>query len=513
MNMNALIHEPYWYAHGRPRFPRLTSPATFDVAVIGGGVVGLTAAYLLKRAGVRVCVLERDRIGAGDTGHTTAHLTYVTDLRISKLAEYFGEQGAAMTLQAGADAIDRIEAILRDEHIDCEFHRVPGFLHAADNSLAEADLLRREAMLADNLGFICDYAPSVPCFARPGVRFPNQAKFHVMKYLAQLAPLIVGDGSAVYEASEVTEVRDEPLRITANGCEVDVGYLIVATHVPLMGNAGLIKSTLLQTKIHPYTTYVLGATVEQGAIPEACYWDTSEPYYYLRVEPGETRDYLIFGGADHKTGQEVDAHAPFQRVYDKLMEIAPNATPDRAWSGQVIETNDGLPYIGEMAPRQFMATGFCGNGITFGVTAAAMACDRVLGRANPWQKLFAPDRMKLRGGVWDFLVENLDYPYYFIKDRLTGAEFDSPRQVQRGEGKLLKLNGEWVACSRDDDGTLRTISPYCTHLGCLVHWNSAERTWDCPCHGSRFHADGQVLAGPAETPLEASAASVSQVVS
>ncbi|MGC3967733.1 MAG: FAD-dependent oxidoreductase [Pirellulales bacterium] len=248
---------------------------------------------------------------------------------------------------------------------------------------------------------------------------------------------------------------------------------------------------------------MIGAKISSGLLPDASYWDTSEPYYYLRVDHRGRNDYVIFGGEDHKTGQANDTEKCFANLERALRKLIPEAKPDRRWSGQVIETNDGLPYIGPSAPHQYVATGFSGNGMTFGTVAGMMVRDAIAGRNNPWSKLFSVDRKKLRGGLWDYLVENVDYPYYFVKDRLSRAEGSSTRSVKRGGGKLLDIGGERVACARDEQGKLHERSAYCTHLGCLVRWNSAEKTWDCPCHGSRFKPTGEVIAGPAETPLEA----------
>ncbi len=335
---------------------------------------------------------------------------------------------------------------------------------------------------------------------KPGIRFSNQAKFHPLLYLAALAQAIDGEGSAVFEQADVSEVQDEPLAAKVGRHTIECDYLVIATHVPLMGKTGIVSATLFQTKLAPYTSYVVGATMPRGSVPEASFWDTSDPYYYLRIDAGQNSDYAIFGGNDHKTGQETQPDASFGELAARLHDLLPEAKIDRQWSGQVIETHDGLPYIGETAERQFVATGFSGNGTTFGTLGAMMACDAVLSRSNAWQDLFSVNRKKV-SGAWDYLKENLDYPYYLVRDRLAPAEGDSPDDVKPGEGKILKLDRQRVACFRDDNGKVTKVSAVCTHMGCLVRWNRAEKTWDCPCHGSRFHATGEVMAGPAEESL------------
>ena len=492
-----------WRAAKLPSFRTVSKQAHFDVVIVGGGITGLSAAYLLKRAGKKVCLLERDRLGAIDTGNTTAHLTYVTDLRLKPLVKYFGKDSARVAWLGGAAAINTIEQIVKSESIDCDFRRVPGFLHASlEGNEDERAELKKEAELARELDFDAKYLESVPKVDKPGIRFSNQAKFHPLKYLAGLAKAIHGDGSAVFEHAEVTAVEDDPLTVIVNDRKVKCDYLVIATHVPLMGKTGFLRATLFQTKLFPYSSYAVGAQIPKSQWPEASYWDTSDPYYYLRIDKHTKFDYAIFGGADHKTGQESRTKVNFAKLEAKLATLIPGAKVTHRWSGQVIETNDGLPFIGEIAERQFVATGFSGNGMTFGTLSGMMACDRVSGRENPWQQLFAIDRKKVRGGLWDYVKENFDYPYCLIRDHLMPAEGNSPSEVGRDEGKVIKHEGQRVACSRDKAGKLTAVSAVCTHMGCIVHWNGAEKTWDCPCHGSRFHADGQVLAGPAESPLE-----------
>jgi nitrite reductase/ring-hydroxylating ferredoxin subunit len=269
-----------------------------------------------------------------------------------------------------------------------------------------------------------------------------------------------------------------------------------------MGKSSLFKATLFQTKLALYTSYVLGAKLPRGTVPEALFWDTTDPYYYLRIDPRSDDDYAIFGGEDCKTGQEDDPKLVFNRLEDQLKKVLPEAEVQDRWLGQVVETDDGLPLIGENAGQQFIATGFCGNGFTLGTLSALMVRDRYLGRKNPWFDLFAVNRKQFHGGTWRYITENLDYPYYMLRDRLAGAGGDSLDDLKIGEGKLLKLDGKKTAAFRDTDGKVTLSSPVCTHLKCIVHWNDADKTWDCPCHGSRFKATGEVFSGPAEEPLE-----------
>jgi glycine/D-amino acid oxidase-like deaminating enzyme/nitrite reductase/ring-hydroxylating ferredoxin subunit len=495
----------YWFKGSKlPRFPRLDKNLKVDVVVVGGGITGVTAAYLLKKAGCTVALLERDRCGGGDTGHTTAHLTFVTDLRLHELVDRFGRNHAQATWDAGRAAMDQIDEIVKNEDLTCDFARVPGYLHArrGDGGSRALKQLTRDAQLAEELGFEAKKLDAVPFFETEGVRFADQAKIHPLKYLAGLLDRLPGKKCHIFEGSEVSEVQDKPLAVKSSGHTVTCDFLVIATHVPLMGKSGLVSAALFQSKLAPYTSYAIGAKLPKGTFPPALFWDTGDPYHYLRVDQHARHDYVILGGEDHKTGQVDDTEGRFRTLEQTLEALLPEAEIKDRWSGQVIETNDGLPFIGETSEHQFVATGFAGNGTTFGTLAAIMASEAALGRKNPWQTLFDVNRTKLVGGTWDYIKENLDYPYYMIKDRLRAAESKSLRGLRRGQGKIVNLNGQRMAAYRDPQGKLTTLSPACTHLGCIVHWNPAESTWDCPCHGSRFKATGQVVAGPAETALE-----------
>jgi glycine/D-amino acid oxidase-like deaminating enzyme/nitrite reductase/ring-hydroxylating ferredoxin subunit len=485
------------------KFPKLQRNISVDVVVVGAGVTGITTAYLLKKAGSTVALIDRERVASIDTGHTTAHLTYVTDLQLQELARNFGNDHAQAAWDAGAPAIEESERIFGEEHSHCEFTRVPAYVHVPvdGSSKKEASSLKKEADLAAKLGFDAAYLNSAPFFNLPSVRFANQAKFHPRKYLGSLVAKIPGNGSHVFEKSAASEFDPKKRRVKVNRNWISFDRVVMATNNPLVGLASTVGATLLQTKLSLYTSYVLGARFPADTIPEALFWDTRDPYDYLRIDRNRGFDYLVYGGEDHKTGQKKKTQKAHVRLWQRLKKIAPEAHVDHRWSGQVISTADGLPYIGENAERQFIATGYCGNGITFGTIAAMMARDWATGRKNPWTDLFSVDRKKIKGGAWNYLQENKDYPYYMIKDRLARAEADSVRELKPGEGMIVGRRGKKVAAFRDSNGNIRRLSPVCTHLGCLVRWNPAESTWDCPCHGSRFKPTGEVIAGPAEEPL------------
>ena len=504
MTTKSTATQPYWIdSASLPRFPKLDRDQDVDVVIVGGGITGLTAAYLLTLDGRRVALLERERCAQIDTGHTTAHLSMVTDERLADLVKRFGRDHARAAWDAGLAAIAQIEAIAGDLELDCGFAWVPGYVHAPIAHPAGAEVtqsLKEEALTAADLGFDATFVDETPLVGGPGVRFDGQARFHPRKYLAGLARAIIDRGGMIFEHSSADEFCDEPRSVTSNGHTLTCGATVIATHTPLTGTTGLLSATLMQTKLALYTSYAVAGRIGKDRVPDGLFWDTRNPYHYLRIEPHRDHDLVIFGGEDHKTGQASDTTACYDRLQRMLASMLGDVEITHRWSGQVVETPDGLPFIGETASHQFAGTGYSGNGMTFGTLTAMMAADSIMGRANPWRALFDPGRKTL-GGVWDYIKENKDYPYYLVRDRFAGTEGKSLRSVPRGGGKVLDIGGKAVAVSRDARGAVTKTSAVCTHMGCLVDWNSAERTWDCPCHGSRFKPDGAVISGPAESPL------------
>lgn len=494
----------YWRATSeRTPYTPLSSNLSVDVLVIGGGITGVTTAYLLQKAGKSVALIERDEIARGETGFTTAHLTYATDTRLSELVAHVGKDHANAAWHANYYGMLKIGEIVQELGIECELQAVPNYLVMAKNTDWELEIkaLREDEKLAREFGFDCHYEDSLPPYGLPGIVFANNLKLHPLLYIRAVAQAAVNLGARIFEGTNADEFQEKPSRCITSGGTITYQHVVMATHVPLQGNASTTGATLFQTKLYLYSTYALHAKIAGNSIPALLWSDTGDPFNYLRTARDNSTDEVILGGEDHKTGQEPDPAARFEKLEQTLQDMFPGAVVQHRWSGQVIETLDGLPYIGEVIPGQFIATGFSGNGTTFGTLSAVMAHDHVMGIKNPWEALFAPHR-KAFSAAWDYVKENKDYPYYMARDFMTKGEEGGLESLQSGEGKILRYHGKRVAAYRDEQGTAHTCSAVCTHMGCLVSWNDAEKTWDCPCHGSRFEATGKVMHGPAERDLE-----------
>lgn len=490
-----------------PEPPRVTQSLRTSVCVIGAGIAGMTTAYLLARAGRAVIVIDDGQIGGGETGRTTAHLTAALDDRYYQIQKLHGQEGARLAAESHTAAVARIESIASQEDIDCDFERVDGYLFLGDSHKNELD---RELAAAHRAGLadveMVDRAPLDFWNTGPALRFPRQAQFHPLKYLNGLTRAILRDGGQIFCFTHAEKIEDgEPCRVTTSE-----GHVITADHVVVATNTPVNDWVILHTKQSAYRTFVIGARIPRGSVPHGLYWDTQDPYHYIRVQevdsrldPARTEEILIVGGEDHKTGQEDDADERFKSLEDWTRKRFPMVeSVDFKWSGQIIEPVDYMAFIGKNPGTDehiYIATGDSGNGMTHGTIAGILLTDLVLGRPNPWQMLYDPSRKKLRATP-EFVKQNLNVAAQY-GDWATKGEVASLDDIAPGTGTVLRRGTKKIAVYRDDQGNIHQRSAVCTHLYCIVDWNTAERTWDCPCHGSRFDAYGNVVNGPAITSL------------
>jgi glycine/D-amino acid oxidase-like deaminating enzyme/nitrite reductase/ring-hydroxylating ferredoxin subunit len=479
-----------------PTFPALAVNAEVDVVVVGAGITGLTAAMLLAATGKRVSVVEARRIGCGVSHRSTTHLTEAIDTRYQEIESDFGRDGAKLVAQSSRAAIEKVGELVKAFSIPCDFTRRPGYLYTEKSE--DLDVLRKELEAANRAGLPVELLAEAPLpFATKGaLRFPDQAQMHMVRYLGSLATATQAKGAQIYEDSRVITVEDgEPCIVhLEHGPVIRAKHVFVATHTPL-------NHVFLQTKIAAYRSYVLAFPSVQ--IPDGLYWDTEDPYHYLSTFEVDDVPYLVLGGEDHKTGTTTNTEEHLDALLAWTKERIPVPAPSYRWSAQVEEPVDGLPFIGRssLSEHVFVATGFSGNGTTFGTIAAMIVTDLVNDRASPWAELYSATRVKPVAAAGTYLEENIDFPMHLFSDRLQPPDAKTPGEIRPGEGKTIRLRGERLAVYRDPQGSLHAVSSVCTHLGCLVKFNNAEKTWDCPCHGSRFGVDGAVLDGPATRPL------------
>ncbi|HEV3486311.1 MAG TPA: FAD-dependent oxidoreductase [Vicinamibacterales bacterium] len=480
-----------------PRFDPLRGDLDVDVAIIGAGITGLTAALLLKERGRSVAVLEKETIAAGESGNTTAHLTEAIDARYHYIRRKYSGDEARLVADASRASLQRIAELIQRHSIDCHFRRVPGYLYTEKRRYVAE--LKNEAVAARDAGLDAQWTEDVPLpfETRGAVLFANQAQFHPGEYLSALARLVHGDGGRIFEQTRATDVKDgEPCIVETEHGRVRARAVFMATNVPIAG------FTQIHTFAAPYRTYAL-AFEAAGEHPDGLFWDTADPYHYTRWQETDDGTFLIIGGEDHRVGEEEDTEACFARLLEYARQYYGVGEPRHRWSGQIIEPHGGLPLIGGSG-NVYLSTGYAGQGMTFGTLGAMMTADFITGVDNPWKDVFSHTRVRPHVTAREFLTENLNFPKHLISDRLTSRDVEgtSTIDVRAGEAKILEIDGKKVAAYRDEGGNLHCVSPVCTHMKCDVAWNDAERTWDCPCHGSRFTPDGAVLNGPAREPLE-----------
>jgi glycine/D-amino acid oxidase-like deaminating enzyme/nitrite reductase/ring-hydroxylating ferredoxin subunit len=487
-----------------PQFQPLTQDLRSNVCVVGAGIAGMTTAYLLARAGRAVVLIDDGPIGGGETSRTTAHLTSALDDRYYNIEKMHGQEGARLAAESHMSAIHRIETIASMEDIDCDFQRVEGFLFLGGESTRKD--LERELEATHRAGIndtqLVDKIPFGFWDSGPALRFPRQATFHPLKYLKGLARAILRDGGKIYTGVHAEKIEDgEPAKVTTSD-----GHVIHADNVIVCTNTPVNDWLIIHSKQAAYRTYVIGARIPKGSVPQGLYWDTPDPYHYIRIQHAEDRsgheldyDILIVGGEDHKTGQAQDTEERFVRLEQWTRERFPMIESiDYRWSGQVIEPVDYLAYIGKNPGGDehiWIATGDSGNGMTHGTIAGIILNELVQGRKHQWARLYEPSRVKLRATP-EFVKENVNVAEQY-KDWFTGSHAGDIAAIKPGEGAVVGRGRGKVAVYKDERGEVHGLSAICTHLYCIVNWNDTERTWDCPCHGSRFDPYGKVVNGPA----------------
>ncbi len=487
--------ESYWFSDVEPlKFQALQENLSTDILIVGGGITGLLTAYCLSKLGKKVTVVDADQIGGGETGCTTAHLTWVLDSGYAEIEKFFGAEKARLVLESHKSAIDFIENIIREEKIDCNFKRVSGYTFLTSEDKKET--LEGELKALHGLGATdTRLEPKLPFdFLNTGIclHYPNQAQFHPLKFLHGLVGCIQKNGGQIFTGTRISHIETDKVK-TENGNEIKARQIIVATHSP-------IKNILFFLKEAAYRSYVIASKIKKNEVPAGLYCDTEEPYHYIRTQSFDAiSDLLIIGGEDHKTGQNDDYEATFNRLETWAKKNFPMfQKTDYAWSGQIIESMDGLAFIGPSPYHQniYIATGYSGNGMTYSAIAAMIFRDLLLEKENKSDELYNPTRKNLKS-AGNFLKENVNVIKEMVTGHLESGDRETSEQLSPGEGAIVKKGLAHLAVYRDDEGHLHTFSAICTHLGCVVQWNSSQKSFDCPCHGSRFSGKGEVICGPA----------------
>jgi glycine/D-amino acid oxidase-like deaminating enzyme/nitrite reductase/ring-hydroxylating ferredoxin subunit len=494
------IREPYWIASAnKTDYPALKEDISVDVAIVGGGMVGITSALLLKDKGLKVAVLEANKIAHGTTGHTTAKITSQHGLIYNKIISKFGEEKAKQYAEANESAIHFIANLVKEKNIDCDFSFRPAYVYTQSDDYIKK--IEKEVKAASKLGIKASYEDNIqlPLDIKAAVKFDNQAQFHPLKYLLSIAKEIPGDGSNIFEFTKVVDIEDgEPSTvITSSGNKVTASKVIIASHFPCYDGLGMYFARMYAEK-----SYLLGVKIKEK-FPEGMFITAEDPGRTLRSQKYEDGEIVLVGGEHHKTGSEKQTNIHYENISNFAKETFDLQEILYRWSTQDCMTVDGVPYVGYLTSRTssiLVATGFGKWGMTNSTAAAKILTDLITEGDSPWAPVYNPSRFDIIASGAKLVSENLNVAETLIGGKITPAPKDV--DIKNGEAKVINVDGEKIGAYRDENGTLHMVDITCTHLGCELVWNEAETTWDCPCHGSRFSYDGDNIEGPAFNPLK-----------
>lgn len=479
---------------GDTNYPKVEEDLDVDVAIIGGGITGLTTAYLLRRQGLKIAVIDANRIAKGVSGHTTAKITSQHTLKYYKMINAVGEERAKQYADANQAAIELVEKIVRENNIDCDFRRVPAFVFTQDENYVQK--IEDEADAASSLGLPAEFSDrlELPFNIKGAMKFSNQAQFHPRKYLLALASVIEGEDCRIYENTRIVGIEegDPDEAVTDSGRRIRAKNIVQATRYPFYDKPGLYF-----TRFYPERTYLMGMNIG-GSFPEGMYINAENPSRTMRTHSGNGKNILLIGGETHKTGHGADLHKHYEIIRDFAQSNFDVVDIPYRWSAQDYTAMDEIPAAGRLTSGKnsiFVATGFQKWGMTNGTASAMIISDMILTTDNPWEPVYSPSRLTPAASAKNFIVENADVAKNYISGKLNIPE--GTAEVVKGEAVITEVGGNKVGMYRDMDGELHFVSTTCTHIGCELKWNSAELSWDCPCHGSRFNYTGDIIEGPA----------------
>lgn len=490
-------NKSYWINEQTTSYPSLTGSLNADVAVIGGGITGLTAAFLLQRAGRHVVLIEANRIGQGSTGYSTAKLTALHGLIYQRLESSYGLEAAKTYAAANQAGIEQIAQWVDELGVDCDFERQAAYTYTEDPEYVEK--IRQEVDLAKKTGLTASFTTetALPFQVLAAIRVDNQAQFDPYRYCVQLGKAFVAAGGQIHEQSRALDIeQNDRCVVKTDRGEVRASHAVLATLLPFLDKGGFFIYT------YPSRSYGIAVQLKSPA-PEGMYISAESPARSVR--PLADRKGIIVVGEHHKVGQDSETRDRYAALENWAQRWFSVASVTHRCSAQDYVPADDLPYIGrlqESSDQLLVVTGLRKWGLAMGTSAAQILCDLILRRENPWSTLFDATRKNVLASAKTLVKENLDVVKSFVGDRLQAIKAKKLSELANGEGAIVDADGDKLAAYRDDRGIVHAVSPACTHLGCFVQWNSAEKSWDCPCHGSRFDCEGRILQGPAAKNLD-----------